>query len=68
MKFFLISRKNFLQNIQGFWFFESIKMKSKVIYQDFQDDLSFDYVKDFLVVVEFQIDELFEEVGFVFRQ
>jgi len=47
------SRKNFLQNLQRFWFSKAIKMKSEVINKYFQDDLPFDDVEGFLVVIEF---------------
>ncbi len=43
-------------------------MESVIINQDFQNNLPFDDVEDFLVIVEFQIDEFFEEIGFVFRE
>ncbi len=43
-------------------------MESVIINQYFQDNLPFDDVEGFLVVVEFQMDKFFEEIGFVFCQ
>ena len=61
-------RKNFFQNVQGFWFFKSVQMKTVVINQYLQNDLSFDDMKYFLIVVEFQVDQFFEQIAFMLRE
>ena len=61
-------RKNFFQNVQGFWFFKSVQVKTVVIDQYLQNDLSFDDMKYFLIVVESQVNQFFKQITFMLRK